>query len=465
MNLKLLSPDVLNQGRIRLLLVVLAVATGLLFSTKPLNADDVFFLHKAWSVAVQGTSPYTIYPFPLFPAIAGLVVRHLGLYGALWLKLAVCLLAIFFIFRTFRGRSVFYSFFGLVVFYLLLLNRFLDFRPELLATLASLALIYLLAAFRDSPLFRKPVFLLPWLVLLESLPFITPRYFIFSAFVGLVFLYLNRDRWLQIVLLALAALGLVLLLVVALAGLPPESFSALFKPDVRDVMSTKNRFRQMFGRNVLGLYLFIVVAMLVHVRRGRFFSGGMALLFAGVAAYIGFEFVVDPVPYRYVAQPTVLLIAAFVFFEFLQPRECCLGRDVFRARGRPFRFVTIFLLLLFSFNFIRDVSELSRSVRNWAVQDEVLACTSLPETRIITPEKLNPVQHVCLAQKVCAAYPGYTVFTDSYRWSPVCLPDRYSGDYWLGLLQREELVSRIEALPDHRKLLNDKDRGVYFYKE
>ncbi|WP_281984971.1 hypothetical protein [Azonexus hydrophilus] len=443
---------------------LLALLVGILYAVKPLNADDVYFLHHAWSMVHFGATPYAAYPFPVAPAIFGMVVGGAGLYGALALKILACVISVFLIFKIFDRGGFFYPLIGLVVFYLLLYNRLLDIRPEMLATLISLLVLYLLACFDKRVLESGDWLLFLCIFLLFLLPFVSPRYVVFSAVIGLFILFAGRAGFLKVLFISLLSMCLVLLLVYGLAGFPADGLNTFLQGDTREAIALKNRIRLLFGKNVLVVYLFIFVGMLIAVRHGREMLRPLLLYLAVTGAYFIFSLSLEKMPFRYVAQPTVLLIVAFCYFEFLRPVPYRLDREQVRKAGLLVRFLSIFFVALFSYHLTKDILKEGRAVVTWAASGEGLSCKGLKYGDLIGRYDLNPLEQVCLSSRLCDEFRGYKVFVDSFRTHPICLEDQYSSTYWQGKLDRTELITEFTRAGELFIIQNQEGKGIFLYK-
>jgi hypothetical protein len=168
---------------------------------------------------------------------------------------------------------------------------------------------------------------------------------------------------------------------------------------------------------------------------------------------MGFVLLVDRLPYEYSSLPIVLFLIAYWGVS----QSCSLrqiGIDCGHWKVLLATILSVFALLYF----VKDAKKGWSEVFGYS---QAIYADDF-ENQAINNDRRSPFQQIEISEQLCKKYPGYDVYVDHYRWSPMCLPDQYSGLVWAELLSRTIVIGRISEAK-HTAFLNEEGRGIWFY--
>ncbi len=425
------------------IIVLLSFALLVIIAIKPLNHDELWFIHHAWEFNNKNLSDIDFrsgYPLIFTATFLSYFFEVFSLQSLIFLKPLLSLIYLSLLLKHFKDKK---NISILSLFFLMLLNRAVEIRPESVCTI----LLLLLTSF-NFDLKNKSAYVK--LTLLMFVPFISARFAVVAAFIYLQTLLISKEK--ASILHLIIPFGIFFIVYSTLIELPWDTISHLFSmADMRDPQGIVYKLNRIFGNSIT--YKLISCAVLINMLNNIFgYRKKLDILFLlGLITNILYLIVLDKVPYEYAFLPTAVYI-----FWYLNQGDTRLPS---LSKIPLLKELTVILIIGFFLSDLNKNRDHYKKFINYYVSSKNI---NLIEDDLLNPN-LFSYKQIENRKLICEKYQGYFAYSHRFNFHPICLSDKYYIRSVRELMSEEKISEKISNYKTV-KIISTGQNSVFFYK-
>jgi hypothetical protein len=425
---------------LRKALLCLAFFLLLIIAIKPLNNDELFFLHHAWSYANENISRAQFhlgYPFPFFTILLSIFFK-LNLFNLILFIKPIFSLLFFYVFaRNYKNKT---HTLALVVLLLILLNRGIEIRPE------SLCCIIFLCLFEFKFNGWKKYLKLASLILIS---FTSPRFIVISVLYFLRATFTDRGIWWKNIIFPF---GIFIIAYSFFIEYPWVTISEMLRwNDFRASSNFTYKFTRVMSPAIIYLVitLMILLSLLYKIYK-KDNKGNEAFYLLGISANFLFLFSSDKVPFEYSFLPPAI-------FAYMYIKEGNLLLPKFSQNPAIKKIFIIFIAIIF----INDIHKKRDHFKNFFVYYKASENLSISDATLLDTNIFS-FDQIKTRIWFCNKYRGFNTYSNRYNFHPICLSDEFYIEKSRGNISEEDVIRKIN-LHDNVIKINKEGRFLFVY--